>query len=98
MTYVKFDQLFFVIVDAISGATKKMELKDYYALLEISPEATQEQIKRAYRKLARKTHPDLGPDPQAAAAFKDGSEAYEVLKNAESRAEYDAMRRGGGAK
>ena len=73
-----------------------MEFKDYYAILEVSPEATDEEIKRAYRKLARKNHPDLKPGPEAEETFKSISEAYEVLKSAESRAEYDAMRRGGG--
>ncbi|MBT8412812.1 MAG: DnaJ domain-containing protein [Boseongicola sp.] len=73
-----------------------MEIKDYYVVLEVSPDATQEEIKRAYRKLARKTHPDLNPGPEAEAAFKAASEAYDVLKDADRRAEYDAMRRGGG--
>jgi curved DNA-binding protein len=73
-----------------------MEFKDYYSVLEVSPEATPEEIKRAYRKLARKTHPDLNPGPDAEAAFKDASEAYDVLKDPETRAEYDAMRKGGG--
>lgn len=72
-----------------------MEFKDYYSVLEVSPDATPEEIKRAYRKLARKTHPDLNPGPDAEAAFKDASEAYEVLKDPETRAEYDAMRKGG---
>ncbi|WP_245813611.1 DnaJ C-terminal domain-containing protein [Boseongicola aestuarii] len=98
MTYVKSVVRVFAILAATNGATTQMEFKDYYAILEVSPEATDEEIKRAYRKLARKNHPDLNPGPEAEETFKNISEAYEVLKSAESRAEYDAMRRGGGRK
>ena len=75
-----------------------MKFKDYYAVLEVSPDASSDEIKRAYRKLARKTHPDLNAGPEAEAAFKEVNEAYEALKTPESRAEYDAIRSGASAK
>lgn len=66
------------------------DFKDYYALLGIKKNASAEEIKRAYRKLARKYHPDLNPgDRQAEARFKDIGEAYEVLSDPEKRSKYD---------
>jgi curved DNA-binding protein len=67
-----------------------MEFKDYYAALEVKRDATGDEIKRAYRKLARKYHPDVSKEPNAEARFKDVAEAYEVLKDPERRAAYDA--------
>ena len=75
-----------------------MEFKDYYAVLGVDPKAEAKDIKTAYRKLARKTHPDLNPGPEAEAQFKEVAEAYEVLKNTERRAEYDELREYGGRK
>ncbi len=68
-----------------------MEFKDYYKLLEIDRTATADEIKSAYRKLARKYHPDVSKEPQAEARFKEIGEAYEVLQDPEKRAAYDQL-------
>lgn len=69
-----------------------MEFKDYYAALGVTDKATPEEIKKAYRKLARKYHPDVSSESGAEAQFKDVNEAYEVLKDPEKRGEYDQLR------
>ncbi len=66
-----------------------MEFKDYYTTLGIEKTATQDEVKRAYRKLARKFHPDVNKDPDAEKRFKEVGEAYEVLQDTEKRAAYD---------
>ncbi len=68
-----------------------MEFKDYYAIMGVARDATQDEIKRAYRKLARKYHPDVSKEPDAEARFKEVGEAYEVLKDPEKRAAYDQL-------
>lgn len=68
-----------------------MEFKDYYSILGVTKDATQEDIKRAYRKLARKYHPDVSKEPDAEARFKELNEANEVLKDPEKRAAYDQL-------
>lgn len=68
-----------------------MEFKDYYATLGVARDASQDEIKRAYRKLARKYHPDVSKAPDAEKQFKDLGEAYAVLKDPEKRAAYDQM-------
>jgi curved DNA-binding protein len=66
------------------------DFKDYYATLGVPKTATPEEIKRAYRKIARKCHPDLNPgDKDAEAKFKDLNEANEVLSDPEKREKYD---------
>lgn len=69
-----------------------MEFKDYYAILEIKPSDDIKAIKTAYRRLARKYHPDVSTEADAEARFKEVAEAYEVLKDNERRTEYDELR------
>jgi len=73
-----------------------MEFKDYYKILGVDPKADAAAVKKAYRQLARKTHPDLNPGKEAEEKFKAAAEAYEVLKDPERRAEYDELREHGG--
>ncbi len=72
-----------------------MEFKDYYDILGVKPEATEAEIKSAYRKLARKFHPDKNKDAGAEDKFKAINEANEVLKDTEKRRAYDQVRAGG---
>ncbi len=66
-----------------------MEFKDYYQTLNAERDASPEEIKRSYRRLARKYHPDVSDDPEAEERFKEVQEAYEVLKDPEKRVVYD---------
>lgn len=67
-----------------------MAKRDYYEILEVSRNASAEEIKKAYRKMALKYHPDKNPnDPEAEGKFKEAAEAYEILGNAEKRQRYD---------
>ncbi|HET7308445.1 MAG TPA: DnaJ C-terminal domain-containing protein [Gammaproteobacteria bacterium] len=68
-----------------------MEYKDYYKRLGVSRDANQDEIKRAYRKLARKYHPDVSKEENAEEQFKEVQEAYEVLKDPEKRKAYDQL-------
>jgi curved DNA-binding protein len=68
-----------------------MQYKDYYKILGVAKDATQEDIKRAYRRLARKYHPDVSKEADAEARFKEINEANEVLKNPDRRAAYDQL-------
>ena len=66
-----------------------MEYKDYYKILGVSRDVPQDELKKAYRKLARKYHPDVSKEANAEAKFKEVGEAYEALKDPEKRAQYD---------
>lgn len=68
-----------------------MKFKDYYESFGLPRNATQDEIKRAYRKLARKYHPDVSKHPDAEARFKELGEAYAVLKDPKKRAAYDQV-------
>jgi curved DNA-binding protein len=70
-----------------------MQFKDYYETLGVARGADAEEVKRAYRKQARKYHPDVSKEKNAEEKFKDVQEAYEVLKDAEKRAAYDQLGR-----
>lgn len=82
-----------------------MQYKDYYATLGVSRDSSSDEIQKAYRKLARKYHPDVNPSPEAESRFKEITESYEVLKDKEKRRTYDRFgsqwknysRGGGGA-
>lgn len=68
----------------------RAELKNYYAILGVSPGASQKAIQRAFWKLAQTCHPDVNPDPDAAEKFKEMVEAYQALKRPDGRDDYDA--------
>ena len=70
-----------------------MKYKDYYALLGVARDADLDQIKKAYRKLARQHHPDMSQAPEAETRFKDAAEAYATLKDPQKRAAYDELGR-----
>src|SRR6187401_812663 len=65
--------------------------KDYYQIMGVARDASQDEIKRAYRRLARKYHPDVSKEANAEEKFKNVQEAYEVLKDAEKRSAYDQL-------
>src|SRR2546422_2344640 len=68
-----------------------MKYKDYYKILGVERGASDEDIKKAYRKLARKYHPDVSKEPNAKEQFQEVSEAYETLKDKEKRAAFDSL-------
>ena len=68
-----------------------MEYKDYYEILGVKRDATQAEVKSAYRKLAKKYHPDVNKTPEASAKFKDINEAFEVLGDKDKRSRYDSL-------
>lgn len=68
-----------------------MEYKDYYKIMGVKRDASQDEIKKAYRRLARKYHPDVSKEKDAETHFKEVGEAYEVLKDPQKRAAYDRL-------
>src|ERR1700692_362243 len=68
-----------------------MEFRDYYQTLGVGRTASADEIKKVYRRLARKNHPDGSKEPNAEAKFKEVQEAYEVLRDPEKRAAYDQL-------
>ena len=71
--------------------TRAVDYKDYYQIMGIGRDASADDIKRAYRRLARKYHPDVSKEANAEERFKEIGEAYEVLRDPEKRAAYDAL-------
>ena len=69
-----------------------MNKKDYYEVLGVSKTASDDEIKIAFRKLAKKYHPDVSKEPDAAEKFKEAQEAYAVLSDKEKRRKYDQSR------
>ena len=73
------------------AAGPRADRRDFYEVLGVPRTATQDEIQRAYRKLARQHHPDVNKDPEAEDRFKEISEAYDVLSDPQTRRRYDAF-------
>lgn len=77
----------------MTGISGEMRMTDYYRMLGVSPQADENEIRKAYRSLAKRYHPDAHPgDAQCEARFREISEAYHTLGDAEKRRRYDAAR------
>src|ERR671911_1559581 len=71
------------------------QIRDLYEILGVGRDASNDDIKKAYRRLAREFHPDVNADPEAEQRFKELAGAYEILADADKRARYDAFGEGG---
>ena len=69
-----------------------LQYKDYYDILGVGREASQDDIRKAYRKLAKQYHPDVSKEKNADARYREINEAHEVLKDPDKRAKYDMLR------
>src|SRR5207237_8226969 len=90
--YVIYNELVIQRERSVSEASMAVDYKDYYKILGVSKNANEKEIRQAYRKLARKYHPDVNPDDKVAEEkFKEINEANEVLTDPEKRKKYDEM-------
>lgn len=81
----------YIAASLVSEFKKSMEYRDYYKILDVERDASEADIKKSYRRLARKYHPDVSKEPDAEKRFKEIGEAYEVLKDKQKRQSYDQL-------
>lgn len=81
--------LILTLCNSVRESDQQVSKQDYYDVLDVSKDASKEEIKKAYRKLARKYHPDVSEEDNASEKFKEAKEAYETLSDQQKRAQYD---------
>ena len=89
-----FSRGYFPFPNPLQASQDGVDFKEYYQTIGVEKDATQDEIKRAYRKLARKYHPDVSKEPDAEARFKEIGEAHDVLGDPDKRAAYDKLASG----